>query len=169
LQERNEGSIIKLATNYTIGRSHLAICGLIIKKTLKLQPVTLQVEGDHMENVRNNFRVSLKHHLLGKTTDNEALCVSDFGAGGMGFQTKKVIEIDEVLSIAINALEQQFVMVGQIVRKSIDNDLIRYGFKSLLNDQETVPWVKLVNDMNMLQRKQPTRLKYVACNCNKEG
>jgi hypothetical protein len=122
-----------------------------------------------MTNDRSNFRVSLPNHILGKTTVDQAeVCVLDFSAGGMGFQTTKQMEMGDVLSVTIEALDRQLVMVGQIIRRTDNNGILHYGLKSLVNGGEEAPWVKLVNDLNFIQKKQPHKMKYVGCTCNKD-
>jgi hypothetical protein len=126
-------------------------------------------KGINMTNDRSNFRVSLPNHILGKTTvDHAEVCVLDFSAGGMGFQTTKPMELGDVLSVTIEALDRHLVMVGQIVRRSDNNGMLHYGLKSLVDVGEMTPWVKLVNDLNFIQKKQPNKMKYVGCNCKKD-
>jgi hypothetical protein len=125
-------------------------------------------KGINMENARNNFRVSIsmEPHILGKTNlDNLEVCLLDISAGGMGFQTTKMMEIGDTLAIAIDVLDRQYVMVGQIARRSIHSDMNHYGFQSFSSEMEMTPWVKLVNDMNFIQRKQPGKMKYLGCHC----
>jgi hypothetical protein len=121
-----------------------------------------------MANVRNNFRVSLQNHMRGTTSlQGLEVCVTDLSAGSMGFQSTEVLELGKVFSITIEALDVKIVMVGEIARRTSSDGVMHYGFKSMLDDTEKTPWVKLINEMAIIQRKNPGKMKFAACQCEK--
>jgi hypothetical protein len=126
------------------------------------------VETESTVNNRQHFRIGVGRHIVGNTNYMDTVvCVLDISAGGMGFQTNRDINIGTRLSITVNVLDKELTMDGTIVRKVLSEDRYdyQYGFRSLHDEMGKTVWVKLTNDLSILKKKQPWKVRYKECKC----